>query len=66
MNIDALKSERELVKKRAQELINEQLRLEGEYRRLDLQISMLDNEGSEAPASETVVENPDGSTTQTS
>ena len=64
MNIESLKAEDELVVKRAQELINEQLRLEGEHRRLIAQIAALEKDSGNQP--ETVEEETtDGSTTPT-
>ncbi len=62
MNIDSLKAQQAEVAKSAQDLINEQLRLEGEYRRLDILIK--DMEGEPVPV--TVKEPEDGELTQTS
>jgi hypothetical protein len=63
MNIDKLKQERDLVVKRAQELTNENLRLEGEYRRLEAQIAELEKDSGDKP--ETVEEGTtDAETTQ--
>jgi predicted nucleic acid-binding Zn-ribbon protein len=65
MNLEKLKAEAESVWRRAQELVNEQLRLEGEHRRLTSQIAELEK-GSETPVSETVEEGTtNGEATQT-
>lgn len=67
MNVESLKADLESVAQRAQENINERLKLEGEYRRLELQIAQLEasNKDSEAPASEAVAEESNGPTPET-
>ena len=66
MDIETLKAEQESVGRRAQELINEQLRLQGEFRRLGAQIEELSKEDSGAPAPEAVAEDSDGPTPEAS
>lgn len=54
MNLQELKAEQAAVQKLGQESINEQLRLEGEYRALGKLITELENSGASVPV--TVVE----------
>lgn len=70
MNVESLKSQQSDVAKRGQELINEQLRLEGEHRALGRLIDSLEPTSVPVTVAPTTTEEPaeeaaDGETTQT-
>jgi hypothetical protein len=64
LNLDDLKNQRATVVARGQESVNEQLRLEGELRRLDILIEVIMQNGESVPVTVTPTpENADGTAT---